>query len=219
MPYFPNYYYLYLHYNHCCLSLMRQLKPIDMPKYIYIIFSLFALSIIVYCALSCATQKSLTDKSVVPELDLERYLGKWYEIARFDHSFERGMIGVTAEYSMRSDGKIKVVNSGYKNGFDGEISQAVGKAKIPDPLNNPAKLKVSFFWFFYGDYYVLDIDENYQWALIGSSSDKYLWILSRTSQIPDELYNELLEKLNKRGYDVSKLIKVEQKKEVSGFGD
>ncbi len=90
----------------------------------------------------------MIDKTVVKELDIQKYLGTWYEIARYDHRFERGLVGVTAKYSMRDDGKIKVVNSGYKDSLDGKFSQAVGKAKIPDPVNDPAKLKVSFFWFF-----------------------------------------------------------------------
>jgi len=161
---------------------------------------------------SCKTTKNMIDKTVVNQLDIKRYLGTWYEIARYDHRFERGMVGVTANYSMRNDGKIKVLNSGYKNSLDGKYSQAEGKAKIPDPENNPAKLKVSFFWFFYGDYFVLDLDEDYQWALIGSSSDKYLWILSRKPYLEKALYEKLLDKLQKRGYDISKLIKVEQKK-------
>ncbi len=160
----------------------------------------------------CKTRKTMVNTTVVKELDIQKYLGTWYEIARYDHPFERGLIGVTANYSLRKDGKIKVLNSGYKNSFDGKFSQAVGKAKIPDPINNPAKLKVSFFLFFYGDYYVMELDKDYQWALIGSSSDKYLWILSRKPQMENELYHELLDKLQKRGYDVSKLIKVEQKK-------
>ena len=106
--------------------------------------------------------------------------------------------------------KIKVINSGYHNTLNGTLSQAEGKAKIPDPINHPARLKVSFFLFFYGDYLVLELDEDYQWAIIGSSSDKYLWILSRTPQIPDSLYERLLNKIQKRGYDTSKLIKIAQ---------
>ncbi|HYQ56546.1 MAG TPA: lipocalin family protein [Draconibacterium sp.] len=153
----------------------------------------------------------MIDKTVVKELNLQRYLGTWYEIARYDHRFERGLVGVTANYSMRPDGKIKVVNSSYKKTLDGEYTEAVGKAKIPDPENEPAKLKVSFFWFFYGDYYVLELDEDYQWAVIGSSSDNYLWILSRTPQLAPEVYNELLQGIEDRGYDISKLIKVKQK--------
>jgi lipocalin len=153
----------------------------------------------------------MIDKSVVPYLEISRYLGTWYEIARYDHRFERGLVGVTANYSLREDGKIKVLNSGYKDSLDGPRSEAVGKAKIPDP-ELPSKLKVSFFWFFYGDYFVMELDQEYRWALVGSSSDKYLWILSRTPHLEDGLYQDLLSRLEKRGYDTSKLIKVEQNK-------
>ena len=156
-------------------------------------------------------QKSKIDKTVVKTLDLDRYLGTWYEIARYDHRFERGLVGVTANYSMRDDGKIKVINSGYKDSLTGKYSEATGKAKIPDPVNEPAKLRVSFFWNFYGDYFVLELEENYKWAIIGSRSDKYLWILSRTPQMDNTEYEECLDKLRKRGYDVSKLIEVQQK--------
>jgi apolipoprotein D and lipocalin family protein len=151
------------------------------------------------------------DNSVVKKLDLQKYLGSWYEIARYNHFFERGLVGVKANYSLKDDGTIKVVNSGYKDSLNGKFSQSVGKAYIPDPENEPAKLKVSFFLFFYGDYFVMELDKDYQWAVIGSNTDKYLWILSRTPQMKDELFNELLEKLKKRGYDVSTLIKVLQK--------
>src|SRR4030042_1475836 len=160
---------------------------------------------------SCKGQNTMIDKTVVKELDIERYLGRWYEISRYDHRFERGLVGVTASYSFREDGKIKVVNTGFKETLDGQKSEAIGKARIPDP-NIPSKLKVSFFWFFYGDYFVLELDENYQWAVIGSSSDNYLWILSRTPQMDESLYNELLDKLTYRGYDVNKLIRIEQKR-------
>ena len=160
---------------------------------------------------ACSGQKQMIDNSVVKQLDLERYLGTWYEIARYDHRFEQGLVGVTANYSMRPDGKIKVVNSGYKNTLDGEYSEAIGKAKIPDPKNEPAKLKVSFFWFFYADYLVLELDEQYQWVLIGSSSPKYLWILSRSPQLDEATKQHILDKASSRGYDVSKLIWVEQK--------
>ena len=159
---------------------------------------------------SCNGQNTMIDKTVVNDLDIERYLGKWYEIARFDHRFERDLVGVTATYSYRDDGMIKVVNSGYKKNLQGERSEAIGKAKVPD-LNIPSKLKVSFFWIFYGDYFVLELDEDYQWAVIGSSSDKYLWILSRIPQMENSIYTELLNKLTERGYDVTKLIMVEQK--------
>lgn len=169
------------------------------------------LVVAVFLSLNASNPTPMINKKVVTNLNIEKYLGTWYEIARFDHRFERGLVGVTANYSMREDGKIKVLNSGFKGSLSGKYTQAVGKAKIPDPINNPAKLKVSFFWFFYGDYYVMELDNDYQWALIGSKSDKYLWILSRTPQLEKKLYDSLLNNLENRGYDVSKLIKVEQK--------
>jgi apolipoprotein D and lipocalin family protein len=175
-----------------------------MKKYI-----VFLLSIMILFG-SCKAQNPMIDKNVVKELDIEKYLGQWYEISRFDHKFERGLVGVTANYSLRKDGKIKVVNNGYKDSLNGELSEAVGKAKIPNPETEPSKLKVSFFLFFYGDYYVMELDDDYQWAVIGSSSDKYLWILSRTPQLDEKIYKHLIDNLIKRGYDVSKLIKVEQ---------
>lgn len=171
---------------------------------------MFLITIIITFS-SCKAQNTMINKTVAKELDIEKYMGTWYEIARYDHKFERGLVGVTANYSAQKNGKIKVLNSGYKNSFNGNHSEAVGKAKIPNPENEPAKLKVSFFLFFYGDYYVMDLDENYKWAVIGSSSDNYLWILSRTPQMDEDLYKKLLSKLTKRGYDVTKLIKVVQK--------
>ncbi len=171
---------------------------------------LFFLAILVFTS-GCLKSQQVMDKSVVANFELSHYLGTWYEIARFDHRFERDLVGVTATYSLRDDGMIKVLNSGYKKTLDGQRSTAVGKAKIPNP-NLPSKLKVSFFWFFYGDYFVLELEENYQWAVIGSSSDNYLWILSRTPQMDEVVYQKLLQKLTQRGYDVSKLIKVEQEK-------
>jgi apolipoprotein D and lipocalin family protein len=165
---------------------------------------------LIFLMSSCKDQNSMIDKTVVKDLDIERYLGKWYEISRYDNKFERGLVGVTATYSYRGDGKIMVVNSGYEKSLNGRKSEAIGKARIPD-TNIPSKLKVSFFLFFYGDYFVLDLDKNYQWAIIGSSSDNYLWILSRTPQIEKSLYDELLNKLVNRGYDVNKLMRIEQK--------
>jgi len=157
----------------------------------------------------CQTEnKSKMNTATVNELDLNRYLGTWYEIARFDHRFERGLVGATATYSMRDDGKIKVVNQGRKNVLDGKLSIAEGKAKLTD---EPGKLKVSFFWIFYADYFVLELDKEYQWALIGSSSAKYLWILSRTPKLDDNVKKMILQKAEERGYDITKLIWVEQK--------
>ena len=165
----------------------------------------------VLCVFSCSkTNSQMIDQTTVKQLDLNRYLGTWYEIARFPHSFEKNLVGVTATYSLRDDGKIRVINQGYKRSLDGELSVAEGKAKIPDKAE-PGKLKVSFFWIFYADYFVLELDENYQYVMIGSSLDKYFWILSRTPQMDPNIYEMLLEKARKRGYNLDKLEKVPQK--------
>ena len=148
----------------------------------------------------------------VKRLNIKKFLGRWYELARYPHSFEKNLVGVTANYSFREDGKIKVVNQGYKNSLDGKLKTAIGKAKIPDP-SKPGNLKVAFFWIFYADYLVLELDEeNYQWAIIGSSSPNYLWILSRTPQLDESLYKELLRRIEKRGYKSEKLLQIQQLK-------
>lgn len=153
------------------------------------------------------------DDTTVPALDLKRYMGVWYEIARYDHSFERGLTHVTAEYKILSDKYIQVINRGRKETKKGFTwSKAVGKAKIPDPTQ-PGKLKVSFFLWFYSDYYVLELDQKeYSYALIGSKSDKYLWILSRTPQISEEVKAKLLTAAKRRGYDTTRLLWVNQGK-------
>jgi len=154
----------------------------------------------------------MINKTTVKELDLNRYLGKWYEIARFPHSFEKNLVGVTATYRLKNDGMIEVLNEGFKNTLNGEHSKATGKAKIPNKLE-PGKLKVSFFWIFYADYFVLELDPNYQYVMIGSSSDKYFWILSRTPQMDPAVYNMLCDNARKRGYNLEKLYKVPQASE------
>ena len=152
------------------------------------------------------------DKSTVKEFNLQRYLGKWYEIARYDHRFERGMSGVTATYKLSPDGSISVLNAGYKRDTHGrsKFRRAVGRAKIPDTAR-PGRLKVSFFLWFYSDYYILELDrEGYNYALIGSSSDKYLWILSRTPQLPEDVKRLLLTAALRRGYDTNRLLWIDQ---------
>ena len=146
-------------------------------------------------------------QEAIPQFNLIRYLGKWYEIARFDHRFERGMTNVTAEYSMRPDGKVKVLNSGWK---DGKTKVAEGKARQPDPLKDPSWLEVSFFLNFYSDYNILLLDQDYQYVLVGSRSPEYLWILSRQPSISDEVRDAMLAEAVRLGYDTSKLIWVDQ---------
>lgn len=148
----------------------------------------------------CGCTKLTVDNSVVDSLDVNRYLGEWYEIARYDHRFERGMENTRAIYSMRDDGMIDVINTGVK---DGERKESKGKAKLTD---TPALLRVSFFGPFYSDYRVMMLDADYQYALIGSGSDDYLWILSRKPSLPNTVKQQVIMEAQRRGYDTSKLI-------------
>lgn len=158
------------------------------------------------CTMASAQQ---VNNSTITTLDLNRYLGKWYEIARYDHAFERDLVGTTAEYSLRQDGKIKVLNSGHLGTLDGAYKESIGKAKF-NSNGEPGQLRVSFFGPFYGDYYILDLAPDYSYSVVGSSSPKYLWILSRTPQLSSEVQSKILNNLQKRGYDTTKLIWVEQ---------
>jgi lipocalin len=155
------------------------------------------------------TSSQQIDNSTITMFDLNRYLGKWYEVARYDHAFERGLVGTTAEYSLLDDGKIKVLNSGYINTLDGTYQQSVGKAK-PNRNGKAGQLRVSFFGPFYSDYYILDLAPDYSYSVVGSSSPKYLWILSRTPHLKPKVQSEILTNLQQRGYDTQKLIWVEQ---------
>ena len=153
-----------------------------------------------------ATTKPL---EVVPHVDLQRYLGTWYEIATIPQRFQMGCVGVTAEYSLRTNGDIQVVNTCLKETLDGKIRRARGKARVVDRTTN-AKLKVSFFWPFWGAYWIIGLDADYQWAIVGHPNRTYLWILGRSPQMDDTLYQELLALIAKKGYDLSKIKKTLQ---------
>lgn len=149
-------------------------------------------------AICCKAQN--VDNSTVPALDLGMYLGKWYEVARFDHSFERGINFATAEYSLAKNGGIRVMNSGIK---EGKVKISEGKAKLTD---TEGLLRVSFFGPFYSDYRVMMVTRDYKYALVGSKSPKYLWILSRTPDVPKNVMQLILTEARARGYNTNKLI-------------
>ncbi len=142
------------------------------------------------------------DNSTTPTLDIRRFMGRWYEIARYEHRFEKGMTHVSATYTLSVNGKIEVLK-------EGKHKQIKGRAKQPNP-QDPGKLKVSFFLWFYSDYYVLYIDPEYRYLLVGSSSDKYLWIMSREKSLAKETLDQLIDKLRVRGYNTDKLLFVAQ---------
>lgn len=161
-------------------------------------------TIAVAVALAGCASVPKVENAPVAALDLSRYLGEWYEIARFDHSFERGVEQAKANYTQNADGTINVVNSGIKNG---KPKTAIGKGKTTD---TPGLLRVSFFGPFYADYRVMLIDKDYTYALVGSGSADYLWILSRTPVLDYDARAVILDEIHRRGYDAKKLIWIKQ---------
>ena len=139
----------------------------------------------------------------VQKVDINRYLGTWYEIARYEHFFEKDCKNVSANYSMLDEQTIKVVNR-CTNMLTNEKKEAIGRAYATDDTNS--KLKVSFFRPFYGDYWVMILDENYDYVVVGTPSREYLWILARKPILDEKIKNEILQKLPTLGFDTSKLI-------------
>ncbi|MBP6576551.1 MAG: lipocalin family protein [Chryseobacterium sp.] len=147
--------------------------------------------------------------NAVQNFEPEKYLGKWYEIARFDYRFEKNMNQVTATYSKNTDGTIKVDNKGYDY-VKKEWKQSIGEARFVNS-ENEARLKVSFFKPFWAGYNVIALEDDYKHALVVGNNLKYLWILSREKKIPEDVKNKFLDKAKEIGYDTSQLIWVEQK--------
>ncbi|WP_432710891.1 lipocalin family protein [Pedobacter sp.] len=171
-------------------------------------FVAIALGVIAINLSSC---RSIPKGAVaVRPFDKQKYLGKWYEVARLDFKFERNLNNVTAEYSMKDNGKIRVENRGY-NYKDKEWKESIGKAKFRGS-SEVGRLKVSFFGPFYSPYNVLALDDNYQYALVAGKNLKYLWILSRQTTIPDNIKSAYLQKAESLGYDTGDLIWVEHNK-------
>jgi apolipoprotein D and lipocalin family protein len=154
---------------------------------------------------SCGSEKKLP---VVNQLDLNRYAGKWYEIARMPSRFEKGLKCVTATYTMQPNGKIEVWNQGIDEQTL-EPEEVRGSAKVPD-FKEPAKLAVTFFWPFYGKYWVMDLDKDYEYALVGHPNREYLWILSRKPKLAEDTKAALLSKAKQLEFDTDKLEFVTQ---------
>ena len=178
---------------------MKSLKKIAIPLTVGIIGALFLSS----C--SVAIPKGAT---AVQDFKADKYLGKWYEIARFDFRFEKDMDHTTAEYSKNSNGNINVKNRGY-NYVKKEWKESVGEAKF---VNSPteARLKVSFFKPIWAGYNVIDLDDDYKYALVAGNNLDYLWILSREKTIPETLKQRFIEKAKALGYKTENLIWVKQ---------
>ena len=159
-----------------------------------------SLSLLSLLGISCASESAIpTAKNV----DIKRYMGTWYEIARYENSFQKGLKNSSAQYILNADGTVTVVNSGED--ANGKRTSAKGRAYAPDK-GDFSKLRVSFFWPFYGDYYILDIDDKYSWVLVGGRDKSYLWILSRTPTLPQSTIAKILKIAEARGYDTGKLV-------------
>ncbi len=171
------------------------------------LIKLFIPAIAVFMVLTPA--KGWADKTegdVVKYVDINRYMGKWYEIARYPNRFQKGCVNSTAQYSLRDDGRVTVVNTCIKDGSRRKTKSVRGKAWVVDTATN-AKLKVSFFWPFSGDYWIIQLAEDYSYAVVGHPKKNYLWILSRTPEMDEKVYSQIREKLVAQEYDPDMLIK------------
>lgn len=148
----------------------------------------------------------------VQNVDIQRYIGKWYEIAHLPNSFQKNCFGSTAEYSIIDSETIRVINACNKDSINGKTDMVKGKAFVVENSGN-SKLRVQFFWPFRGDYWIIELDKDkYSYAVVGTPSRKYLWILAREPQMDSNIYNMLLEKCRQKGFDTDKLLITEHKK-------
>lgn len=169
---------------------------------------LYPLAILFAVTMTNAMPGARTEPTTVSYVDLERYAGKWYEIARYPNRFQRDCAADTsATYALRADGKLAVINECRSP--QGKIKRAAGTATVTDKKSN-SKLKVTFFWPFYGKYWILECAPDYEYAVVGEPSRKYLWILSRKPQMEEALFQRLAERVADQGYDPAKLVRTPQ---------
>ncbi|MCH9686413.1 MAG: lipocalin family protein [Deltaproteobacteria bacterium] len=165
--------------------------------------------LIAACAGSTTKREGLPPLQAVERVELPRYLGTWYEIASYPQRFQKGCSATTATYSQGKRDQITVLNRCRKGGLDGKVDDAEGRARVVDTTTN-AKLEVSFFGPFWGDYWIIDLDPEYQWAVVGHPGRDYLWILSRTPQLGGEALDGILARLGEQHYDTTRLQWTEQ---------
>lgn len=176
--------------------------------------SLAALALLALLA-GCRTPHPRLD--VVDEVDLDRYLGRWYEIASFPHRFQRGCVATTANYTRLEDGRIRVENECRQGSFDGELRRVEGVAWVADPNESSAKLEVRFFWPLSGDYWIIELDPDYRYAVVGHPSRDYLWILARNRTLDPAVYQRLLGRVERvHGYDLDRLERTPQPTDPTG---
>jgi len=168
-----------------------------------------ALALLTGCAASTTERLRLPPLATVPSVDLSKYVGTWYEIASFPQSFQKGCTATTATYTARPDGEIDVLNRCRKDTLDGDEKVAEGRARVVDKTTN-AKLEVSFFRPFWGDYWIIQLAPDYAYAVVGHPGRDYLWILSRAPRMDAATYDGILARLKEQGYEISRLQKTLQ---------
>lgn len=161
------------------------------------------------CAATTTERLGLPPLKTVSKVDLSRYTGTWFEIASYPQRFQKGCTATTATYTLRDDGEIGVVNRCRKGSLQGEQDSAEGRARVVDATTN-AKLEVTFFWPFWGDYWIVDLGQNYEYAVVGHPGRDYLWILSRTPTMEESVYQGILNRLQTKGYPLDRLQKTLQ---------
>jgi apolipoprotein D and lipocalin family protein len=161
------------------------------------------------CATSTTERLRLPPPRTVAQVDLSRYLGTWYEIASFPQRFQRGCTATTATYTLRADGDIDVLNRCRKDSLDGKEKSALGRARVVDRTTN-AKLEVSFFRPFWGDYWIIDLSDDYSYAVVGHPGRDYLWILARRPTMADATFRGIVARLQADGYETSRLVRTLQ---------
>ena len=166
------------------------------------------------CAASTTERLRLPPLATVASVDLSKYVGTWYEIASFPQSFQKGCTGTQAMYTARPDGEIDVRNRCWKDRLDGEEKTAEGRARVVDKATN-AKLEVSFFRPFWGDYWIIQLAPDYAYAVVGHPGRDYLWILSRAPQMDAAIYDGILARLKEQGYETFRLQKTLQRAAVA----
>ena len=164
-----------------------------------------AIGVVAYTLARKRFKRNIAPPRIAKVIDLDRYLGEWYNIANYPEFFQKGCVGATAYYSLNEDGSIQVINTCYKGSVYGEPKISDGTAWVVDKTTN-AKLKVQFFWPFKGDYWILDVADDYSWAIVGHPNREHIWILSRTPIMDEATLAYVLTRAKEEGYDINKLV-------------
>jgi len=166
------------------------------------VISIFTFGTVTFAAAGASSQPPV---QTVAKVEPSRYMGRWYEIARLPNKFQKGCVGSYTDYSLRDDGQITVLNACHDE-KDGKLRQAKGRAWVVDQTSN-ARLKVSFFWPFRSDYWIIGLGKEYEYSVVASPNRKYLWVMSRTPSMNDELYADIMKDAERQGFDTKNVIK------------